>query len=398
MTFFPLLRQTLLDTFKVDSYLMHAPYKDLEKMDRGFRRMVWGKYKTDSPLFTMSGEAPYQIIVLQSSLGFYNVIVRLTPGESPDILGIMPFRTEPITQVGINRLIRENGIDPKHTGTLSHFYLSIPIIDIDDLTLMLKHFISFFIPEFNNCTIEYINYKAEPRATSSSDNHYQKFTSDYIAELVSRLDNCCRAMTSGNTSHAIDLMKKTLDYSASFQSLPIMDIKRDVSALNIFLLSRMFGTAVHPIYVYQQAEAFGLRIRNSSSTSELTHLPFDMVRKYSMLAKNYTYEKYSYLIRNVVNYIDQHIAQDLTLSILAAEFEKNPSYLSNAFKKEVGETLTSYIAKQRIQTSLRYFNTTTMSVAEVAENVGIPDFGYFSKQFKKYVGVSPREYKKMLDK
>ena len=83
---------------------------------------------------------------------------------------------------------------------------------------------------------------------------------------------------------------------------------------------------------------------------------------------------------------------------LAEEFDKNPSYLSNAFKKEVGETLTSYIGKQRIQSSLRYFNTTTMSVAEVAEAVGIPDFGYFSKLFKKHVGVSPREYKKMLDK
>ena len=124
----------------------------------------------------------------------------------------------------------------------------------------------------------------------------------------------------------------------------------------------------------------------------------EMTRKYALLAKNYTYEKYSYLIRNVVNYIDQHLVTDLSLSVLAEEFDKNPSYLSNAFKKEVGETLTSYIGKQRIQSSLRYFNTTNMSVAEVAEAVGIPDFGYFSKLFKKHVGVSPREYKKMLDK
>lgn len=45
--FFPLLQQTLSDTFKIDSYLMHAPYQNFEKMDMGLRRMVWGNYKTN---------------------------------------------------------------------------------------------------------------------------------------------------------------------------------------------------------------------------------------------------------------------------------------------------------------------------------------------------------------
>lgn len=141
-------------------------------------------------------------------------------------------------------------------------------------------------------------------------------------------------MTAGNTAQAIDFMKKTLDYSASFQSLPAKEIRSRIASLNFFLASRMFGTAVHPIYVYQQAEAFSLRIKDANSQGEFAHLPFDMVRKYSMLAKNYTYEKYSYLIRTVVNYIDQHLYSELTLSILAEKFDKNPSYLSNAFKKK----------------------------------------------------------------
>ena len=104
------------------------------------------------------------------------------------------------------------------------------------------------------------------------------------------------------------------------------------------------------------------------------------------------------LIRNVINYIEQHLSGELTLSVIAAEFGKNPSYLSTTFRKEVGDTLTNYISKQRIQASLRYFNTTTLSVADVSSAVGIPDFGYFSKLFRRFVGVSPREYKKMLDK
>ena len=52
--FFPLFKQTLADSFKVDSFFMHAPYHDFEKMDMGLRRMVWGEYSTNSPIFSIS--------------------------------------------------------------------------------------------------------------------------------------------------------------------------------------------------------------------------------------------------------------------------------------------------------------------------------------------------------
>ena len=113
--------------------------------------------------------------------------------------------------------------------------------------------------------------------------------------------------------------------------------------------------------------------------------------------KNFTYDNYSYLIRSVVNYINQHLSSELSLATLAAEFDKNASYLSNEFKKEVGDTLTTYINKHRILASLRYFNTTDMSVAKYQRR-RLHHMGYFSRLFRKYVGQSPREYKKMLDK
>ena len=120
--FFPLFKQTLADSFKVDSFFMHAPYHDFEKMDMGIRRMVWGEYSTNSPIFSIAEDSPYRIVVLESTLGFYNMIISLTAKEEPDLIGIMPFRTEPINQANINRIMKENGIAPQHTSTMSHFY------------------------------------------------------------------------------------------------------------------------------------------------------------------------------------------------------------------------------------------------------------------------------------
>jgi len=84
----------------------------------------------------------------------------------------------------------------------------------------------------------------------------------------------------------------------------------------------------------------------------------------------------------------------LSLNLLADHFDKNPSVLSNAFSKDMGISLTSYIQQTRIQAAVRLFNTTDMTVSEVATAVGYQDFSYFSKLFTKHVGCSPRVYRK----
>lgn len=81
---FPVIRQTILDTYKVDSFLMHYPYSDLERLDMGLRKMVWGTYSTNSAIFSLSPEQDaWQIIVLKSVLGFYNRLSQLQTRSIP---------------------------------------------------------------------------------------------------------------------------------------------------------------------------------------------------------------------------------------------------------------------------------------------------------------------------
>lgn len=396
--FFPIIKQTMLDTYKVDSLLLQPPYSGFERLDMGMRRMAWGEYTTTPHIFSLTEDSPYQIVVLESSLAFYNVVVRVSEGQEPDLIAFMPFLTEPLSPANINRIMKENGIPVDHTDAMQRLYLNLPVVPLNDFILTFSHLITAFLPAFASNHVHYISYSGEKHEISPSEARFKKFNADYIESLINRLTDCTKAISSGNQSLATEKMKSLIDCAASLTTSPLPQTKQWLSYLNIFIASNMFHTAVHPYYTFRLLQSFELKINETASLSKLQHLPFDMSRKYSMLAKNYTFGKYSYLIRNVINYIDQHLATELSLSVLAEVFEKNASYLSNAFKKEVGDTLTEHIGKTRIQASLRYFNTTNMSVADVANAVGISDFGYFSKLFKKYVGVSPREYKKMLDK
>lgn len=396
--FFPVLQQVLADTFNIESFLMEPPYLNYERFDRGLRKMIWGDYSTGSPILSLSAESPYQILVLESSLGFYNLAFTLDRRDPPLLGGLMPFRTEAITQSAILRLMNDNQIPPQHLMLMRQFYSSLPVADLTKLVSLLQHTIAAVIPGFANSSVEYVNYREEKHAVHYSEERFNQFSSDYFEELSKRLEDCCKAVVSGDPARALDRMKSLNDFASSFGSKTIPEQHHRLYGMNTFLASRMLETPVHPAHIFEQLQTFELKIAETTSMNELSHLPFDMVRKYSILARNYTYDKYSLLIRNVINYIEQHLSGELTLSVIAEEFGKNPSYLSTTFRKEIGDTLTNYVSRQRIQASLRYFNTTTLSVAEVASAVGIPDFGYFSKLFRRYVGVSPREYKKMLDK
>lgn len=73
----------------------------------------------------------------------------------------------------------------------------------------------------------------------------------------------------------------------------------------------------------------------------------------------------------------------------------SPSYLSTRFKKETGASFTEYLIRYRVNKAKNLLKEKQNRCREVAENVGYKDYAQFSKIFKKYVGLSPKEYQRM---
>ncbi|PWW07295.1 two-component system response regulator YesN [Paenibacillus cellulosilyticus] len=94
-----------------------------------------------------------------------------------------------------------------------------------------------------------------------------------------------------------------------------------------------------------------------------------------------------------VDIIHQYYAEDITLQSVASQINVNPSYLSRVFKQEKNENFVSYLTRIRIERAKSYLENRTLRVYEVADKVGYHNYTYFSKIFKKIVGVSPEEYR-----
>lgn len=102
------------------------------------------------------------------------------------------------------------------------------------------------------------------------------------------------------------------------------------------------------------------------------------------------------LINNVLEYLNEHYtSSELTLNIIAENFYINSSYLSSTFKKEINKSITEYILEKRITLAKTLLQDKDIKIADIPDKIGYKDYYYFSKTFKKHVGISPLKYKQL---
>lgn len=118
--------------------------------------------------------------------------------------------------------------------------------------------------------------------------------------------------------------------------------------------------------------------------------------KLFLLILDHVSSRYSPYVQKAVTYIEDNYRHDISVSDIADIAGVTSGYLSFLFHKETGSSIISYITVFRIEKACVLLKTTDMPVAQVGEQVNIADSKYFSKQFKKYVGLSPLEYKKTV--
>ena len=96
----------------------------------------------------------------------------------------------------------------------------------------------------------------------------------------------------------------------------------------------------------------------------------------------------------VINYIDSHYKNEITLKELANIAHFSPTYLSKKFHQELGCTLNSYINNKRIENAKLLLEKTEWYIQEIAVDCGFVNVSHFNKVFKNIVGKSPMEYKR----
>ncbi len=104
------------------------------------------------------------------------------------------------------------------------------------------------------------------------------------------------------------------------------------------------------------------------------------------------------LAEQILIYLEKNIAEPITNESLEENFHLHRNYLSRAMKMTFGKTPLELLLEMRINYAKQYLIRTDYNIQKIAELVGFSSEIYFSNCFKKYMGISPRNYRKKYER
>lgn len=121
---------------------------------------------------------------------------------------------------------------------------------------------------------------------------------------------------------------------------------------------------------------------------------YEFLEQEKSSGRTHVLQKTETLIRRITEYLDQNYKrEDLRMKSLCDRFHISASYLSHAFKRETGISPKQYVLLRRIGEAQSLLESTDRPIGEIETGLGFGSSVHFSSTFKKYVGMSPRDYR-----
>ena len=98
-------------------------------------------------------------------------------------------------------------------------------------------------------------------------------------------------------------------------------------------------------------------------------------------------------VRKCIDYIYEHLRENLTVNSLAEFTGLHPSYLSKLFTKETGTNLKHFIINAKIDTAQNLLRYSNLSYFDISTSLGFSSQSAFSSVFKKITGTTPKKYR-----
>ena len=320
---------------------------------------------------------------------------------------IGPFLIREIKQPALLKFCEDLNRPPQYLPTFEKFFSAVPLLADDTLLLTLLH--TFAEKIWDGA----VNFSMEVLSSHEHNNEYilpstaapaseitdDSFSMQALEHRYAVENDFLQAVTQGKV-HKAEMYINGLSgsYMEQRTSDSLRNTKNYTIIMNTLLRKAAERGSVHPLHLDRISSDYARKIEMLTSQDACHKLQKEMVRKYCLLVKNHSMKNYSLLIQKAITRIDSDLTADLSLKSIAKLLNVNPSYLSNQFKKETGNTLTDYVNKKKVEHAILLLNSTPLQVQTIAQHCGIPDVNYFTKLFKKYIQKTPKEYMDSIHK
>ena len=161
---------------------------------------------------------------------------------------------------------------------------------------------------------------------------------------------------------------------------------------NINCYSKIFNVIENIIYCYYEKDiAYELELKSL------------LFKFFSLLYKNDLIEKHqdknsltintTDKIKLILNYINDHYSEDISINTLAELCEYSQYHFMRFFKKHIGLTCIQYINNLRLEKSSILLTSTNNTIMDISLEVGFDNLSYFNKLFKRKYNLTPKEFR-----
>lgn len=281
-------------------------------------------------------------------------------------------------------------------AAVQEYYNGVKILEASDFYGALR----VVVDTMFGCTVpvqelkEFLPFQFHPDTRYFHEPEFQKEIPVTMLEQRYESENrILDAVARGDEEAAIEAMHQhsRFTYGGRFEGT-LYQQKNKMIVLNTLLRKAIEPSKVHPYYIDAISSKYSRIIEEANEVPN--EMMWQMTRDYCAYVRRYSLKEYSPAVQKVMNYVNLNVAEPLTLKSLAAMCFISPSYLSALFKQETGSTLIDYINTQRVNRAAQLLVQNNHTIAAVAEEVGILDVNYFTKIFKKTLGVTPTRYRR----
>lgn len=216
---------------------------------------------------------------------------------------------------------------------------------------------------------------------------------DYAENYPIHLEKCLfEEVEKGDIKNALATAKSFFDWMEENNPDSLMEIRLKILEFSLWAEHIAYEKG-GMTYQFKSRQNYLPAIMGTEDLTELREWFMDKILKACQNIMGKREEKSNSIIEMSKDYIRNNFDKDISLDDVSRTVNISPYYFSKIFKEGTGKNFIEYLTNIRIEKAKELLNTTEYSMKEICTLCGYSDPNYFSRSFKKNVGVTPTEYK-----
>jgi two-component system, response regulator YesN len=210
----------------------------------------------------------------------------------------------------------------------------------------------------------------------------------YPADFLDKLTNY---INSGNSEACIENINEVIDKNV-VNNVSIIKFSHIISSIFDCIIKGIKLNNYNTEDIANLELEFFKKLENSNNYQDLKAFFKKIIKQ---LTDKITVKNENKLNKEfIIQFINLHYSEDLYLEKMAEVMGTTPKYFSNYFKKAFGVNFIESLNKTRISHAKEYLKNTDIAINEIGQKVGYANSSTFTSTFKKFLGISPTEYRK----